>query len=207
MAAADRKGGKQPATGGKQPAAAAGASDTPDFFEKTWNGPCPNHTFLAKHLYKDCSLMRKFMGLGKKKAPGAADPGSADAEFPEPDGCLMIFSDPEAWGSKRSAKVECGEVYSAEPATPSFLKWSEALITFDHSDHPGGVHRPGKLPLVVHPVVGTKRPTKVLMDGGSGLNTLYAETLDAMGIDRSKVRPTGAPFHGVVPGHGAVPIG
>ena len=51
--------------------------------------------------------MRKFMGLGKKKT-GAADPGSADAddadtEFPEPDGCLMIFSDPEARGSKRSA--------------------------------------------------------------------------------------------------------
>ena len=45
------------------------------------------------------------------------------------------------------------------------------------------------------------------MDGGSGLNILYAETLDDMGIDRSKVWPTGAPFHGVVPGHRAVPIG
>ena len=103
--------------------------------------------------------------------------------------------------------MERREVYSAEPAAPSFLKWSEALITFDHSDHPGRVHRPGKLSLVVDPVVGTKWLTKVLLDGGSSLNILYAETLDAMGIDRSKVRPTGAPFHGVVPGHRAVPIG
>ena len=147
MAAAVRKGGKQPATSGKQPAT-GGAGETPDFFEKKWNGPCPNHSYPAKHLYRDCSLMRKFMGLGKgnqRRAAEVADPGSANAndgntEFPEPDGCLMIFPDPEAWGSKRSAKVECREVYSAEPATMSFLKWSEAPITFDRSDHPGRVH-------------------------------------------------------------------
>ncbi|XP_066324020.1 uncharacterized protein [Miscanthus floridulus] len=38
---------------------------------------------------------------------------------------------------------------------------------------------------MVDPIIGTKRLTKVLMDGGSGLNIMYAETLDAMGIDRS----------------------
>ena len=205
VAAADRKGGKIPAT--------AGAGETPDFFEKKWNGPCPNHTFPVKHLYKDCSLMRKFMSPGKgsqKKATGAADPengNDADGGFPETDGCLMIFPDPEARGSKRSTKVERREVFSAEPATPSYLKWSEAPITFDRSDHPSRVHRPGKLPLVVNPIVGTKRLSKVLMDGGSGLNILYAETLDAMGINRSRIRPTGAPFHGVVPGQRAVPLG
>nr|XP_034595225.1 uncharacterized protein LOC117856898 [Setaria viridis] len=45
------------------------------------------------------------------------------------------------------------------------------------------------------------------MDGGSGLNILYAETLDAMGIDRSHLRPSKAPFHGVVPGEQAMPLG
>ncbi|XP_072151858.1 uncharacterized protein [Setaria viridis] len=45
------------------------------------------------------------------------------------------------------------------------------------------------------------------MDGGSGLNILYAETLDAMGIDRSHLRPSKAPFHGVVPGKQAMPLG
>jgi hypothetical protein len=38
------------------------------------------------------------------------------------------------------------------------------------------------------------------MDGGSGLNIMYVETLDAMGIDRAHIRPTGAPFHCIVPG-------
>ena len=39
---------------------------------------------------------------------------------------------------------------------------------------------------MVTPIIGMKRPTKVLMDGGSGLNIKYAEMLDAMGIDRSR---------------------
>ena len=49
-------------------------------------------------------------------------------------------------------------------------------------------------------IIGTKWLTKVLMDGGSGLNIMYAETLDSMGNDRSRVRTTRSPFHGIVPG-------
>ncbi|XP_066320498.1 uncharacterized protein [Miscanthus floridulus] len=44
------------------------------------------------------------------------------------------------------------------------------------------------------------------MVGGSGLNIMYVETLDAMGIDRSGVQPTKAPFHGVVLGKQAIPL-
>ena len=33
------------------------------------------------------------------------------------------------------------------------------------------------------------------------------KTLNAMGIDRSRVRPTGAPFHGIVPRKQAMPLG
>ena len=36
---------------------------------------------------------------------------------------------------------------------------------------------------------------------------MYAEMLDAMGIDRARVWPTGAPFYGVVPGKQALPLG
>jgi len=35
---------------------------------------------------------------------------------------------------------------------------------------------------MVNPIIGTKCLSKVLMDGGSGLNIMYAETLNAMGI-------------------------
>jgi hypothetical protein len=59
---------------------------------------------------------------------------------------------------------------------------------------------------VVDPIVGTKRLTKVLMDEGSGLNIIYVEMLDAMGIDQSCIRPIGAPFHGIVLGKQAKPL-
>jgi hypothetical protein len=45
------------------------------------------------------------------------------------------------------------------------------------------------------------------MDGGSGINVLYASTLDDMGIPGSKLRPSTATFHGVVPRMEALPIG
>ena len=60
---------------------------------------------------------------------------------------------------------------------------------------------------MVDPIIGRKQLTKVLMDGGSGLNIMDAKMLDAMGIDRSRVRPTEAPFHGVVLGKQFVPLG
>ena len=74
-----------------------------------------------------------------------------------------------------------------KPAMPSFLRWSESAITFDRTNHPESVLQLGRYSLVVDPIIGTKRLTKVLMDGGSGLNIMYAETLDAMGIDRSRI--------------------
>ena len=40
---------------------------------------------------------------------------------------------------------------------------------------------------MVDPIIGMKRLTKVLIDGGSGLNIMYAEMLDAMGIDQSRI--------------------
>jgi hypothetical protein len=35
---------------------------TPDHFQKLLEGTCPNHAFPVKHLYKDCGLMKKFLG-------------------------------------------------------------------------------------------------------------------------------------------------
>ncbi|XP_066391736.1 uncharacterized protein [Miscanthus floridulus] len=60
---------------------------------------------------------------------------------------------------------------------------------------------------MVDPIVSMKWLTKVLMDRGSGLNIMYVETLDAMGIDRSCIWPTKVPFHGIMLGKQAIPIG
>jgi len=81
------------------------------------------------------------------------------------------------------------EVYTAEPATPTFLRWSESMITFDRTDHPRSISQLGRYPLVVDPIIGPKRLTKVLMDGGSGLNIMYTKTLDITGVDRTHLCP------------------
>jgi hypothetical protein len=52
--------------------------------------------------------------------------------------------------------------------------------------------------------MGTTHFTKVLMDRGSGLNILYASTLDKMGIPR---QPSKALFYGIMPGKEAMPLG
>ncbi|XP_066316327.1 uncharacterized protein [Miscanthus floridulus] len=45
------------------------------------------------------------------------------------------------------------------------------------------------------------------MDGGSGLNILYANTLELLEIDQSMLRGNVAPFHGIVPGKRTQPLG
>jgi hypothetical protein len=107
----------------------------------------------------------------------------------------------------RREKLIRREVYNAESPTPSYLKWSEVLITFDHKDHPDRVPQPGAYPLVVAPLFRSKRVDKVLMDRGIGINMLYALMLDDMGIPRSKLRSSTASFHEVVPGMEALQIG
>ena len=45
------------------------------------------------------------------------------------------------------------------------------------------------------------------MDGGSGLNILYAETLKGMGIPMSRLSTSNMIFHGVIPGKKAESLG
>ena len=126
--------------------------------------------------------------------------------FPDLEECIMIFGGSDAIWSKRQHKVRYREACAAETAVPAFLSWSESLITFNQRDHPSHVARPGCYPLIVDPIVRKNYLTKVLMDGGSGLNILYVDTLDAMRIPRSELRPAGSPFHGVIPGAQAYPL-
>jgi hypothetical protein len=69
------------------------------------------------------------------------------------------------------------------------------------------VPSPEKYLLVVDLVIGNVRLTKVLMDGGSSLNIIYAETLGLLRINLSSVRAGAVPFHGIIPGKRIQPLG
>jgi hypothetical protein len=82
----------------------------------------------------------------------------------------------------------------------------EILIAFDRRDHPGKITHSGTYPLVVKTTIGTKCLSRVLMDGGSTLNIMYAEAFDAPGIARSVLHPSIAPIRSIMPGFGASPL-
>ena len=54
--------------------------------------------------------------------------------------------------------------------------------------------------MVLDPIIDGYHLTRVLMDGGSSLNLIYQDTVRKMGIDPSKIKPSGTTFKGVIPG-------
>ena len=150
------------------------------------------------------------MKEGKDKETTAKKGGAAGKDrdnFPNLEECIMIFGGSDTICSKRQHKVHYKEPCVAETVIPSFLRWSESPITLDQRDHFSHGARQGRYLLVVDPIVRKKRLTKVLMDGGSGLNILYVDTLDAIRIPWIELRLVNSPFHGVIPGTQAYPLG
>lgn len=79
----------------------------------------------------------------------------------------------------------------------------EIPIASDRRDHPGKIPCPKTDPLVVEPIIGMKRLSRVLMDGESALNIMYVKTFDALGVICSALRPSIAPIHNIMPGFSA----
>jgi hypothetical protein len=97
---------------------------------------------------------------------------------------------------------------SVEPAAPRPLRWSEVPISFSRDDQWTSFLEPSKFPLVLDPVVAEVRLTKMLINGGSGLNLIFASTLRKMGLDFADMLvPSKSPFYGIVPGNAAHPLG
>ena len=77
--------------------------------------------------------------------------------------------------------------------------WSDTAITFNASDEPKFRTAQAPATLVLSPIVDGFRLTKVLMDGGSGLNLIYEETLQKMEIDWSRIERSSTTFRGIIP--------
>jgi hypothetical protein len=129
-------------------------------------------------------MLKRFYGRAATKDDEAKkDGGDGDAGgFPTVENVFLIFAGATVDMSSRQHKRERHEVLAAKKAPPSFLDWSEDAITFSREDHPNRIPNPTQYPLVVDPVIGNARFSKVLMDGGSSLNILYAQTLRLLGI-------------------------
>jgi hypothetical protein len=120
----------------------------------------------------------------------------------------VIFGGDGDFGSRREQKLLLREIMSIEPAAPRPLRWSEVPISFSCDDQWTSFSEPDKFPLVLDPMVAEVRLTKVLIDGGSGLNLIFASTLRKTGLDFTNMLTLSkSPFYGIVPGNAAHPLG
>jgi hypothetical protein len=137
---------------------------------------------------------------GKKKA----DEGNGD--FQEPDKTVNVLFG--GLPNRRAQKATRREVLSIEPAVPTPLRWSEVPITFSRADQWTSFSEPGRFPLILKPVVAGSRLSKVLIDGGSGLNVLFTKTLKKMKLDITHMlTKSTSSFYGIVPWNAAIPLG
>lgn len=95
----------------------------------------------------------------------------------------------------------------APPAIPEFLKGSEIVISFSKEDHLPSVARPRHAALVLDAQISKYAMSKVFMDGGSGINIIFVDTLRKMnGLVENLPRSSNT-FHGIVPGKAVSPEG
>jgi hypothetical protein len=173
----------------------------PGVFDDMLKKLCPYHKTPVNHTLEQCDMLKKYysraaaMNGEAKKDGGDRDAGG----FLMVENVFLIFGGPTVDMSNSQRKRERHEVLAAEKAPPSFLNWSEDAITFSHEDHLNRIPNPGQYPLVVDPVIGNTRFSKVLMDGGNNLNIL--------GIGLDQLRPSTTPFHSVAPGKRVQPLG
>jgi hypothetical protein len=188
-------------------------------FEKLLQEKCPWHPG-ANHAAIDWyHLWRIFSNPGggkKNKKPVDKEPEDDDqgdqahnAKFQDASKTVnVIFGGDGDFGSRREQKLLLQEIMSVEPAASRPLRWLEVPMSFSRDDQWTSFSEPGKFPLVLDPVVAEVRLTKVLIDGGSGLNLIFASTLRKMGLDFTDMLvPSKSPFYGIVPGNAVHPLG
>jgi hypothetical protein len=170
--------------------------------------PCPYHKMPVNHTLDQCDLLKRYYSRAAAKDDEAMkDGGEGDTGgFPTVEDVFLIFGGPTLDMSNSQRKRERQEVLAAEKAPPSFLDWSEDAITFSREDHQNRIPNLGQYPLVVDPVIGNARFSKVLVDGGSNLNILYTHTLCLLGTGLDQLRPSTTPFHGLTPGKRVQPL-
>jgi hypothetical protein len=111
----------------------------------------------------------------------------------------MIQPVPKSNKDHKSISRQVNLAITLPPVSIEYLHWFEQPIEFNREDHPIIVPQPGNAPLVLKAQIGAYDVERVFMDAGSGINLIYAKTLQAMQISLEFLKPTDCSFHGIVP--------
>jgi hypothetical protein len=145
--------------------------------------------------------------FARSKKPEGDSVGKAPHPPPSEEKVVMsIYDRPAPHESRRKLKLTGRAINNMSVVVPEYLRWSESLITFDQTDHLDSIPKPRRFPLIVDPLVGTTQLTKALMDGGNGLNLMFLDTFEGLGLTRNQLQSSPHLFYGVVPGKQSIPL-
>ncbi|XP_066341615.1 uncharacterized protein [Miscanthus floridulus] len=126
-------------------------------------------------------------------------PKDANTAFQDPSKTVgTIFGGAAASKNKRKQKLTTRQVLSVSNndtiADPRYLNWSEYPITFSRADQWSDIPCPGRFPLILDTIIQKVRFRKVIIDGGSALNILFAGALTELGLSKKDLTPVDSPF-------------
>jgi len=205
-----------------------GRRDYQEDYNKTLKGPCQLHP-KSNHTMEECHVLKSIYMRRAAQDESAKKNGKQDGRVHEDEGedqdrdprhqyvnptdvVHSIFRGKVSIESKRERKLlkrACINVDSTDGliADPKFPPWSHREISFSRKDQWAAIPEPGCFPLILDPCIKSIRFECVLVDGGSSIDILFRNSLPALKITPTQLKPYDAQFWGVQPGQSSVPLG
>ena len=108
---------------------------------------------------------------------------------------IVIYGGTATPASKTKLKQVEWQVNNTHPSNKR-LKWLEVLIQFDIQDHPLNLYDGPLLPLIIKPYIENYKVGQTLIDSGSGINLLFANAYDNLGLPRKHLSRSKSPSAG-----------
>ena len=109
-----------------------------------------------------------------------------------------IFGGLASTESRREQKLAARRVLAVTSedttANLSYRPWSEVPITFSRADQWADIPYTGRFPLVLNATVQKVLFRKILVDGGSALNLLFAGALKELSLGTTDLTPSDSSF-------------
>ena len=159
------------------------------------NGSCNIHSTtdtIPTHNLRACWILRQVAKSGEDLLTN----NTAEHHLAENNNTVLTVFETFASNNRRKRALRSlAKVCHVAAINP----WNDTAIPFNASDEPQFRTARAPAALVLSPIVDGFRLTKVLMDGGSGLNLIYEETLSKMEIDKSRIEQSNTTFRGIIP--------
>jgi hypothetical protein len=111
----------------------------------------------------------------------------------------MIGGSLKSSSSRRRYRKDNREVQLIHTKPSQPLRWLEQPITFSRADHWVHILDLGSYSLVVQPMVEGALLPQTLINGGSGPNVIFVDTLKKMDFDFKRLTECDEPFFAIVP--------